>query len=236
MVKIISLAAVALMLNAYPVMAQYANPRVSVFVAGSFINGDRNFTLTGTPSGPFQSEFKKGGKLGFRFGVDLADHWAGEAAYSFGANDFRIIQTINFLAPNERLVERQFDLFVHQFLVNGSYHFVPPGEEFRPFVTVGIGLTRFSPTETAKQQALTNFFSGPTRIGSDTTLGMNFGGGFEAAATENMGVRFDLRDHIVGIPRFGLPEQPLNPGGAYYPATGAVHNWEIAVGALFYFR
>ena len=65
---------------------------------------------------------------------------------------------------------------------------------------------------------------------------MNFGGGFEAAATENIGVRLDLRDHIVGVPRFGLPEQPLNPGGVYYPATGTVHNWEIAVGALFYFR
>ena len=98
-------------------------------MAGSFINGDRNFTLTGTPSGPFQSEFKKGGKVGFRFGVDLADHWASEASYSFGANDFRIIQTINC-----------------------------------------------------------------------------------------------------------LPELPVNPGGVYYPATGAVHNWEIAVGALFYFR
>src|SRR5437870_3245191 len=68
-----------------------------------------------------------------------------------------VIQTINFLAPNERLEERQFDLFLHQFLVNGSYHFLPPGEESRPFVTVGIGLTRFSPTEAVKQRALTEF-------------------------------------------------------------------------------
>jgi len=235
MVKI-GLAAAALLLSAQLAMAQYANPRVSVFVAGSFINGDRNFTLTGSPSGPFQTEFKKGGKVGFRFGVDLADHCAGEAAYSFGANDFRINETVNFLTPNERVRERQYDLYLHQFLVNGSYYFVAPGNQLRPFLTLGIGLTRFSPTESGRQAALSDFFNSPTRIGSDTTLGMNFGGGFEAPASEIVGIRFDLRDHVIGIPRFGLPEQPLNPGGAYYPVTGVVHNWEIGVGAVFHFR
>src|SRR5438093_9426095 len=232
----ICLAVLALLLSANLATAQYANPRVGVFVAGSFINGDRNFTLASGPSGPFQSEFKKGGKVGFRFGVDLTEHWAGEASYSFGANDFRINETINFLAPNERVRQRQYDLYLHQFIVNASYYFVPPGRQARPFVTFGLDMTRFSPTESARQAALTNFFNTPTRIGSDTTLGMNFGGGFEAPASENIGLRFDLRDHIIGIPRFGLPEQPLNPGGAYYPVTGMVHNWEIGVGAVFYFR
>ena len=162
--------------------------------------------------------------------MDLRDHWAAEAGYSFGRNNVRVIEL------ERPPVERVFQTDVHQFAVNGAYFFSPPDATLRPFATLGIGLSRFSPTDTGKANAARNFLDGPTRISSDTKLGLNFGGGFEGKVNQWFGVRLDFRDHITGIPRYGLPELPLNPGGVFYPVDGAVHDLEVAIGALFYFR
>jgi hypothetical protein len=80
------------------------------------------------------------------------------------------------------------------------------------------------------------FLDRSTRIDSSTKLGFNLGGGFEAAANQWLGIRVDARDHIMGIPRFGLPESPLSPGGVFYPVDGLLHNFEVAVGVLFFLR
>jgi opacity protein-like surface antigen len=242
MMKICS-AAVVILLSVYPAMAQYSNPRVTIFAAGSFPTGDRQFVLVSTapvqgnvPIGPFESELAKGAKIGGRFNLDLTDVWAGEASYSFGSNDLRITEMFGFVPPGQSAREREFDVHFHEFLVNGSYYFFPPDREWRPFATAGIGLKRYSPTDGAKEAASTNFLLGPTRISSDTEFAFNFGGGVEARITENIGLRFDLRDHLTGTPRFGLPTEPLNPGGVYYPVKGVLHTWEIAIGGVYYFQ
>jgi hypothetical protein len=95
----------------------------------------------------------------------------------------------------------------------------------------------FRPTEDAKGQALSQgFLNRSSRIDSSTKLGINFGGGIEAAANDWFGIRLDFRDHVMGIPRFGLPEEPLNSGGVFYPVSGVIHNIEMGVGAIFYLR
>src|SRR5262249_10946043 len=118
----------------------------------------------------------------------------------------------------------------------GSYYFVDGDEKWRPFGTFGIGVYRFSPTQEGKGVAAGNFITGPTRISSNTKLGLNFGGGVEGQLDEHIGLRFDLRDHLTGIPRFGLPETPLNPGGAFYPVSGLLNNVELGIGLVFYIR
>jgi opacity protein-like surface antigen len=120
-------------------------------------------------------------------------------------------------------------------MVNGLYNFLPRDAQWRPFATFGIGLSRFSPTADARNRALQDFLSGPTRISSSTEFGFNFGGGVEKAVTERIGIRFDLRDNVTGMPRFGLPEAPLNPGGAFYPVKGVIHDFEVAAGVVFHF-
>jgi hypothetical protein len=87
-----------------------------------------------------------------------------------------------------------------------------------------------------KGVAANNFITLPTRISSDTKFGANLGGGVEGKLAERVGLRLDLRDHLVGIPRFGVPETPLNPGGAFYPVSGLLNNVELGIGAVFYFR
>ena len=216
-----------LLLSAYPAMAQ-TNPRVTVFGAGSFVAGSREFLMNSNNA--LRTEYDDGGKVGVRFTMDLNDRWSGEASYSFGNNNLRAIN----LNPPRR--ERKFDTRVNQFLANGSYYFLPASEKWRPFATAGIGLYRLSPTKDAKGLAAVNFLDGPTRISSSTKFGVNFGGGLEGKMSEHVGLRFDLRDHVMGIPRFGVPETPLNPGGAFYPISGLLNNIEIGVGAVFYFQ
>jgi outer membrane protein W len=216
-----------LLLSAYTAMAQ-TNPRVTVFGAGSFVAGSREFLMNSNTA--VRTEYDNGGKVGVRFGVDLRDNWAAEASYSFAKNNLRAIN----LNPPRR--EREFETRAHQFMVNGSYYFLDANEKWRPFATAGVGLYRLSPTKDAKGLAAVNFLDGPTRISSSSKFGVNFGGGFEGKIADYVGLRFDLRDHIMGMPRFGLPETPLNPGGAFYPISGLLNNLEIGVGAVFYFQ
>jgi hypothetical protein len=225
MIKISSAVLLAV-LSAYPAFAQYSNPRASVFVAGSFPGGNRVFEVD--PGEVIETDLRKGAKIGFRIGADLTETWGAEATYSFGSADLRVRET----TPTR---EREFDAHLHQFMVNGLYNFLPSDSVWRPFATVGLGLARYSPKESARDAALQNFLDGPTRISSSTRLSINFGGGVEREITEIIGVRADVRDHIIGIPRFGLPEVPLNPNGVFYPVKGVVHDFEISVGVVFHF-
>jgi opacity protein-like surface antigen len=209
-----------------PVMAQ-SNARVGVFASGSFIAGSREFLAN---SNTLRTEYASGAKLGFRVGADIKQHWEGEISYSYGSNSLR---AIDLNLPRR---EREFETRVHQFLLNGSYYLADTDEKWRPFATFGVGLYRFSPTEEGKGVAAEDFLTLPTRISSSTKFGANFGGGLEGKLAERIGIRFDVRDHLVSIPRFGLPETPLNPGGAFYPISGLLNNVEIGMGAVFYFQ
>ena len=217
-------AALLLLLTAIPAMSQYTNPRASAFVAGSFPAASRTFTVSGNS---METDFQKGSKLGFRLAADWTERWGAEAAYSFGGNDLRLVES----RPPER--RREFDTHQHRFMVNGLFNFTPPDRPWRPFVTFGVDLTFFVPTSEAKDRAARDFLDGPTRISTSTRFGINFGAGVEREVTQNILLRADVRDHIAGIPRLGLPDEPLNPGGVFYPVNGVMHDFEIAIGVVF---
>ncbi len=56
----------------------------------------------------------------------------------------------------------------------------------------------------------------------------------ETRANDWLGFRVDFRDHITGIPRFGLPESSRGPGSVFFPVSGVLHNTEVSLGAVFY--
>lgn len=217
-------------LTASPALAQYSNPRVGIFGAGSFLTGNRTVDLGS--SGLRETDHTKGPRLGFRFNTDLNERWGGEATYSIGRHDFRVLEP----GPGNSVRERNFRTSLHHFLLNGTYFVIPGNADFRPFLTAGLGIGHFSPTGDARDDAMQNFLDGPTRINSSTKLAFNFGGGIERRVSDELGVRFDVRDHITALPKFGLPEAPLNPGGVFYPATGALHDIEVAIGFTYHFE
>ena len=202
---------------------------VTVFASGSFLAGERTF-VTEDPDEVFRTDYQTGAKVGFRYTVDLDDYWAGEASYSLGRNSLRVNELDQ---PNTFSV---FEINLHQINLNALYYLAPLGQDTRGFVTFGLGMTRFSPTDQAQANAVQNLFDDSAVIDGSTKWGVNFGGGVESRMSDRMGLRFDLRDHVMPIPRYGLPETQEAPGDAFYPVDGSVHNFEASVGLLFYLR
>ena len=202
--------------------------RVNVFGAGSFLAAERAFSVDDNDDF-FRTTYQTGGKVGFRYTADLNEFWAGEAGYSLGRNSLRVTDLDQ---PNTFSI---FEINVHQFSANALYYFNPPAEDLRPFVTFGLGVTRFSPTDDAQANAAQNLFGEPAVINGSTKFGVNFGGGVENRMSDRMGMRFDVRDHLMAIPRYGLPEMEPS-SGSFYPVDGSVHNFELGVGIVFYLR
>lgn len=206
-------------------LAQDSNPRVEVFGGGSFLKGDRTFIVDGTPK---ETDYAKGGIFGARFTVDLNSHLAVEGAYGGGTNNLRVFDRVT------PVVERGFGTRVHRFTGNGLYYFGDSKASLRPFVTAGVGLTRFSPSSKAKSSAALAFIDDPAPIDANSKFGFNFGGGVESKFNNSVGLRFDVRDHLASIPRYGVPQVPTPGVADFYPVSGWVNDWETSVGIVFY--
>jgi opacity protein-like surface antigen len=204
--------------------AQNVPFRISLFGGLSFLDSERAFVLNDVF---FRSDFQNGVTVGVRGTADMSDALAVEASYGLSTNDVKITNE----GPPRR--EREFDLNVHRLDGNVNYRFTRPDDPLRPFVTAGIGLARFSPTNDAKQTAATLFIEDATRISSSNLFSLNFGAGVEGQISESIDWRADLRDHMSGMPRFGVPETPLSPGGVSFPVSGVLHNIGLTFSLVF---
>ena len=204
------------------------NPRVTVLFGGSFLNGERAFDISGDS---FTSKFLKGGKTRLRGSLNLTEHWTLEGDYSFGHNDQRITD-LSGVTP----VETDFGVSVGQFHFNMIRFLTSSESRIRPLFSVSLGATRFNPTDEAKEAALNDdFLRDPTQLESSVQLSVAVGGGFEARLSRWLGLRFDVKDYISPIPRFGLSETSSGQGGVFFPISGVVHNIETEGGIIFYF-
>ncbi len=206
----------------------HPNPRITVLFGGSFISGQRAFVVDGDP---FISQFLNGGKVRLRGSLDLTSHWTLEGDYSFGRNDQRITEESGGI-----LVNRDFGVTVGQVQLNFVRFLTDNESRIRPFFSAGLGMVRFNPTDEAKLLALGgDFIDDPTPLTSSVEVSFTVGGGLEARLNRWLGLRFDLKDHMSAIPRFGLDETSSGPGGIFFPVSGIVHNVEAAGGIVFYF-
>ncbi len=206
----------------------HPNPRITVLFGGSFISGQRAFVVDGDP---FISQFLNGGKVRLRGSLDLTSHWTLEGDYSFGRNDQRITEESGGI-----LVNRDFGVTVGQVQLNFVRFLTDNESRIRPFFSAGLGMVRFNPTDEAKLLALGGaFIDDPTLLTSSVEVSFTVGGGLEARLNRWLGLRFDLKDHMSAIPRFGLDEVSSGPGGIFFPVSGIVHNVEAAGGIVFYF-
>jgi hypothetical protein len=199
--------------------------RLSLFGAGSLMAANRTFTVDGDI---FNTKYESGPRFGFRATGSLSDRISVEGAYSFGRNNLRVtnVRTIP--------VMRLFETRTHQFSGNALYYFSGIGEDWKPFVTAGIGVTRFSPTQEAAAFAAVRFLDDPASIQSTGKFGVNFGGGTEYQMSSSLGLRAELRDHVMGVPTFSLPQTSTGPGSVFYPVSGTGNNVEVAAGIVFY--
>ena len=218
--------AAALLFLAPSGFGQILNPRVTISGTASVMKGERNFTVN---TDAFKSELVNGGKMTARLTLDLTKHFSIEGEYAFSRNNLRITDLGG--TPQEH----GFGIRGHQVQVNILHFFTGSDSTIRPFLTTGVGLVRFSPTDQAKAEALAmNFIEDPAQISSVDKVGVTFGGGIEAHAISWLGLRFDVRDRITAYPRFGLPQSSSGTGAAFFPVDGIVHNVEAGVGLVIY--
>lgn len=206
----------------------HPNPRITILFGGSFIAGERTFDLNGDS---YVSQFLNGGKFHLRGSLDLSKHWTLEGDYSFGRNDQRITQDTGGV-----IEQRDFKVNVGQVQLNFVRFFTDNESRIRPFFSAGLGAVRFNPTDEAKSAALSgDFLADPTQLTSSIDISIAVGGGLEARLNRWLGLRFDFKDHMSPIPRYGLEESSSGPGGIFFPVSGILHNVEAAAGIVFYF-
>jgi len=210
-----------------PTALAHPNPRITILFGGSFIAGERTFDLNGDS---YVSQFLNGGKFHLRGSLDLSKHWTLEGDYSFGRNDQRITQDTGGV-----IEQRDFKVNVGQVQLNFVRFFTDNESRIRPFFSAGLGAVRFNPTDEAKSAALSgDFLADPTQLTSSIDISIAVGGGLEARLNRWLGLRFDFKDHMSPIPRYGLEESSSGPGGIFFPVSGILHNVEAAVGIIFY--
>jgi len=108
-----------------------------------------------------------------------------------------------------------------------------------PYAVAGVEYDYFSPSGAATSLATTQGFAfEPTaKLGSQSAIGVNVGGGLDWKATAFVDLRLDIRDHLTTSPTFGLPtSQPSTTGLAWFPVSGNAHNIEVSLGIVYHFR
>lgn len=203
------------------------DPRASFSIGGSLMGGAKTFFVG--PDG-FNTKYQNGARIAFRGNFNIREHWGIEGNYGFESGGLQVTRT----TPVQSVTD--YGVHIHQVEANGLYYFDSRGHRFRPFATVGIGVLTYSPSGDAKIAAANDFLGQPTAIHGETHPDFIPGVGVEGTILPHIGVRFDLRDHITGISRFGLPENAQSPNGARYPVSGLVNNWEISGGVEYHFR
>jgi opacity protein-like surface antigen len=215
----------SLLLLSAGAQGQDINPRISFFGGASLLSGSRSFVV-----GPrlFDTQFNNGIQIGLRGAVNVREHWGAEGTYSFSSNDLQITQVFPAAVQT-------FGVHLHQITGNAMYFFTGRDRSIRPFVTAGLGISRFSPTSDAKLRAAQDFLGQPAVIAGTSSFGFNFGGGIESRPWDHFGLRLDLRDHLSAIPRFGLPQSATSPGAPFFPIHGRAQDFEITTGLIYYF-
>src|SRR5262245_49857541 len=207
--------------------AQEGGASITIFGSGSLPIAERNFMLFGEG---FRTEYDNGGKVGVRGTMDLSDKWALEGTYAFGQNTWHVTEELG--TPHAE--HRAFVIHRHQ-LTGGLLRYLNNrNDRVNFFVVLGGGLARFSPSDGARVRAAHEFVNNPAPdIQASNQWSVHAGAGLEAKMSSHWGVRLDVEDHVIPVPRFGLPE--TNPGGGadFYPQGGVIQDIEPSLGLVY---
>ncbi len=210
-----------------PASAQATNLRFTLFGGGSFLKADRTFPAEGQM---YQTSFAGGGLAGIRATMDITSHFSAEGSYAYGTNNLRVAD----LSEAPPLV-RGFGVRAQHIEGNVLYFFTGPSSRMRPFGTFGFGILRLSPTSAAQTAASTGgFIAGPATLSSGNKFEFNYGFGVEEKLAPHFGLRFDLRDHVLAVPRLGAPPGPGVPGAGFFPVSGLAHDVELSAGIVIF--
>ncbi len=176
--------------------------------------GSRNVTL----------RFAPGYMAGVRISENLGEYFGAELDYSL-AN-----QPVEFrnLSPTLQVVN--LDHRVHSVAYTVLVYGLKRNSRVRPYGAVGPGISLYETFGDSEDNAVALGLSLTNRW---KVAGI-FGGGVKIRTTQRTGFRFDVRDHITGIPDLGLPHAGTLQAPGFRP-DGQVHNWQFSAGFFYSF-
>jgi hypothetical protein len=184
---------------------------------------------------PYSTEYAAGGigTVGVEVPLKKSKVFGLEGSYGFGQNNLRLrdfnVSPVTITSYGMRINRVSADLAARPQMTYRSA---------RPYVVFGVEYDRFSPTSRASTLATAEGFAAAAtaKLGSQSSGGVNFGGGLDFRAASRLGLRIDVRDHIIGSNRFGLPSsEPSTAGLPWFPATGHAHDIVYSIGIVYRF-
>ncbi|MDA2929757.1 outer membrane beta-barrel protein [Acidobacteria bacterium AH-259-O06] len=203
---------------------------ISVFFGLSALGEDTFVTpIEGGTTQMVGLEFESSYLVGARITENLGQHFGAELEYAL-AN-----QPGSFVDLRPDLTRLDFDHKVHTFAYSILVYPMNRECRIRPFGSIGIGASFFQISGDGQGQALDK----GVELKDRWKLALSYGGGVKLHINAGWGFRFDFRDHVTGVPDFGLPSQaPLlegNKTGAGFRPDGNFHNWQISAGFMYSF-
>ena len=165
--------------------------------------------------------------FGFRLNEDLWEHFGAEESVGFGFNNLRAT-VLNDPRVNVFGIGGRND----NLAVNGLYYFTPRASKWRPFLTVGPGLT---------YNRLEDYFLTPPGGPSQQyqmkySPALVYGAGIKWNASRRIGFRLDVRDTFTFSSHYDLPTTPIAPGAVYLSHGGTEHFLSATLGISFHLR
>jgi hypothetical protein len=207
-----------------PMMAQtnnsYSTFDFGIFGGGVFpqlYQGENGRSIT----------YANGYIFGFRFNEDLWEHFGAEESAGFGFNNLRArvlndpdVSVFGIGGRNDNIT------------FNGLFYFTPRNSKWRPFLTVGPGLTYYRLADYTLAPA-----GGPQQeYQMKYSPALVYGAGIKWNATRRIGFRLDVRDTYTFAPHYGLPTTPIANGAVYLNHGGTEHFLSATLGISFHMR
>jgi outer membrane protein W len=170
--------------------------------------------------------YNRGYHVGVRVAQHFEDYWAANLEYSVSH------QRVRFLNLSPGVENISLSHLIHQFSYSISLAPTRLHQRFRPYVMLGAGSTLFYIPDSSKHDA--SLFG--LRLRDSWEFTVNAGGGFKFLMADRAVFTVDLKDHISGVPSYGLPLSAEVTAAGFQPGIetrGMLHNWRLNAGLGF---
>ena len=204
------------------------------FIMGgvSSLTDQRSFGEGPNNSIPYGSKYASGGKAIAGVEVPLGKIFGVEGSYGFGQNNLEL----NYLIYNPVEV-KGYGVRNNRFSVDIVGHLPGVWRGIRAYGVMGPEFDLFSPTSSAQTSATTQgfAFAPSAKLASEGHPGFNVGAGIDYKVASKVDLRIDVREHMTGSPRLGLPNAATSTSAAYFPVGGPAYDLEYSLGIVYRF-
>jgi opacity protein-like surface antigen len=187
---------------------------------------------SGTSTIPYGSKYAGGGKVIAGVEVPFYKIFGVEGSYGYGQNNLEI-SNFNY----NPVVVKGYSVRNNRFSADIVGHVPGVWRGIRAYGVMGPEFDLFSPTSSAQTLATTQgfAFAPSAKLASEGHPGFNVGAGIDYKVASKVDLRIDVREHMTGSPRFGLPTAATSTSAAYFPVGGPAYDLEYSLGIVYRF-